>query len=480
MSMYKVPEQFYFRLHHPRPRFKSNIENVLIYMASEIVQIGSKPKAEFKQLLNDAIRMFPGNLSSTQKTIDNWRTEIDALFALIQKSDKNLEPTYRAFDLAENQDLVKFFKVFCYYFQYPGGFVKNHVNLEFINAKINFKPAQYILTMLFEAEQKYGIRAGVTKSEVTHCIFNDLRVTRDHRPPLDTWELIYSNFSKGMEYNWTGDVIRYAGDFLDYLVQANLLIRRPNQKYYLNKAEGAAIQRFIQPYENEFNYYTKMHSLVSEISENSFSEDKIKRLMLAKIAELENEWVTYFNTPLSDEFFDTDVISLVTSELTDDSTDTIELSVVLEEIDNYSTGNIGSVGEALIVKHEVKRLALGGRDDLTHLVKFIPTQFAMGYDISSREMDGGIRNIEVKTTTSSSEIHFTRFHLTPNEWAVAESYQDRYYVYRLMISKESIKLYILQNPVRLYKEDGIKALPRNGMDVTFDSESSGFAEELLV
>ncbi|WHP41467.1 protein NO VEIN domain-containing protein [Lysinibacillus capsici] len=475
--MYKVPDQFYFRLHHPRPRFKSNIENVLIYMASEIVQIGSKPKAEFKQRLNDSIRMFPGNLNSTQKTIDNWRTEIDALFALIQENDQNLEPTYRAVDLAENQDLVKFFKVFCYYFQYPGGFVKNHVNLELINARINFKPAQYILTMLFEAEQKYGIRAGVTKAEVTHCIFNDLRVTRDHRPPLDTWDLISSH---GVEYDWTGDVIRYAGDFLDYLVQANLLIRRPNQKYYLNKAEGAAIQRFIKPYENDFNYYNKIESLIREIDGNAFSEDEIKRLMLSKITDLENEWIRYFNTPLSDEFFDTDVISLVTSESTNDSTDTIDLSVILEEIADYSTGNIGSVGEAIIVKHEVKRLELGGRLDLKHLVKFIPTHFAMGYDISSRELDGGIRNIEVKTTTSSREIHFTRFHLTPNEWAVAESYQDRYYVYRLMISKESIKLYILQNPVRLYKEDRIKALPRDGMDVTFDSKSSGFVEELLV
>lgn len=480
MSLYTVPEEFYFRLHHPRPRFKGNIENVLIYIASEIVQIGSKPKNIFKKELNEAIRMFPGNLNSTKKTIDNWRTEIDALFALIQENGDNLEPSYRAFDLAENQDLVKFFKVFCYYFQYPGGFVKNHVNLELINAKVNFKPSQYILKMLFEAEQEYGIRAGVTKAEITHCIFNDLRVTRDNRAPLDTWDLISNNNSKNLEYDWLGDTIRYAGDILDYLVQANLLIRRPNGRYYLNKAEGTAIQRFIQPSEHEFNYYVEIHEIFNEIETKSLSLEDIKRLKLSKITELEKEWITYFNTPLSDEFFDTDVISLITSDSAEDSEQQIDLSVIVGEISTYTTGNIGTVGESLVVNHEIKRLRLGGREDLTHLVKFIPTHLAMGYDVNSRELDGGTKNIEVKTTTSSSEIDFTRFHLTPNEWAVAESNQDRYYVYRLMISKESIKLYILQNPVKLYKEDKIRALPRDGMNVTFDSNSSGFEEELLV
>lgn len=480
MSLYQVPEQFYFRLHHPRPRFKGNIENVLIYIASEIVQIGKKPKNIFKKELNEAIQMFPGNFNSARKTIDNWRTEIDALFALIQENGSFLEPTYRAFELAEKQDLVKFFKVFCYYFQYPGGFVKNHVNLDLINANVNFKPSQYILKMLFEAEQKYSIRAGITKSEVTHCIFNDLRVTRDNRSPLDTWNLISSNNSQDVEYDWKGDVIRYAGDILDYLVQANLLVRRPNGKYYLNKAECAAIQRFIQPCEHEFDYYSEIENLIDTIDFNSMSQEEIRRLKLTKITELEKEWITYFNTPLSDEFFDTDVISLVTGDNVEDSDPQIDLSVIVSEISTYTTGNIGSVGESLIVNHEIKRLRINGREDLTHLVKFIPTQLAMGYDINSRELDGGSRNIEVKTTTSSREIHFTRFHLTPNEWAVADSNQDRYYVYRLMISKESIKLYILQNPVRLYKEDKIKALPRDGMDVIFDSNSSGFEEELLV
>ena len=98
--------------------------------------------------------------------------------------------------------------------------------------------------MLSEAEEKEGVRAGISKSEATHCIFNDLRVTRDGRPTIDTWKLIRENIQKDLKYDWTGDVVRYAGDILDYMVQANLLVKRPNNKYYINQVESIAIRRF--------------------------------------------------------------------------------------------------------------------------------------------------------------------------------------------------------------------------------------------
>lgn len=47
MSKYKIPEEYYFRIHHVRPRFKGDIENVLIYMAEEITRVGEQPTDEF-------------------------------------------------------------------------------------------------------------------------------------------------------------------------------------------------------------------------------------------------------------------------------------------------------------------------------------------------------------------------------------------------------------------------------------------------
>ena len=76
--------------------------------------------------------------------------------------------------------------------------------------------------------------------------------------------------------------------------------------------------------------------------------------------------------------------------------------------------------------HECMRIKLGGREDLLHLIKRIPTQFAVGYDISSVELDERKRYIEVKTTISSKPLHFNRIHLTKNEWNTASSTHDRY------------------------------------------------------
>ena len=122
---------------------------------------------------------------------------------------------------------------------------------------------------------------------------------------------------------------------------------------------------------------------------------------------------------------------------------------------------------------------LGKREDLIHLIKRIPTQFAVGYDIQSVELDERKRYIEVKTTISSKPLHFNKIHLTPNEWNTAGSMKDRYFVYRLMISKAEKKLYIIQDPVGLYKRDIINMIPKDGAEISFDLATAGNFEELL-
>ena len=144
-----------------------------------------------------------------------------------------------------------------------------------------------------------------------------------------------------------------------------------------------------------------------------------------------------------------------------------------------TTKDIGDIGENLVHGHECMRIKLGGREDLLHLIKRIPTQFAVGYDISSVELDERKRYIEVKTTISSKPLHFNRIHLTKNEWNTASSTHDRYYVYRLMLSKNERKLFLLQDPVGLYKKDKINMIPSDGADITFDPKEVGQFEELL-
>jgi len=463
MSIYQTPEQYYIRLHHPRPRFKSNLESVLFFMSSEIARIGSETiieKNRFNEALSHAIRMFPGNLNRSKKTINNWRTEIDALLGLIHYNEDKAYPSKLAKDLADNQDLVKFFKIFTYRFQYPSGALKPHVIKELLKHDVHFRPGPYIIQLLKAAEDQENSRIGIDKAELTHCVFNDLRVVRDQRNPLDTWQLIKQNRSLSYDYDWTGDVIRYAGDILDYMVQARLLKKQLNGKFYLNHNEDLAIQRFINP-DEDFNGYREL---------NYYNLDDIKNMA--------DDWVHYMNKDVSYDYFETDVLSLYTDDQVDKYNDLKkELEGLLE---SEETQKIGSVGEALVINHEQIYLKLNDRADLKHLVQLIPAKFGVGYDVLSRELDAKHKNIEVKTTASPSERIFERFHLTPNEWEAAKSHNERYYVYRLLVSPKKIKLHILPNPIYLFKDGKLDISVRNGVDVTFSPKECGYETELLV
>lgn len=246
MIEYQIPDEYFFRLHHVRPRFKGDIENVLIYIAEEISRVGEKKTDEFISDVNAALFRYPGNAHRELKTINNWRTEISALFGFIEHTKTTDKPGRRAIELAHNQDLVECFKIFLYNFQYPGAHIKPKGVLEQIEHGVKFKPAQYILKLLKYANRDGGNSIGITKPEVCHCIFNDLRVTRDNEGVEKTWKRIMANRKNKVMYDQTGDVIRYAGDILDYLEIANLLKTYDSRMYYLNTLEEESIIKFCE------------------------------------------------------------------------------------------------------------------------------------------------------------------------------------------------------------------------------------------
>lgn len=209
-------------------------------------------------------------------------------------------------------------------------------------------------------------------------------------------------------------------------------------------------------------------------------------------------WFSYVNRDIQNTDFATDILAYIASDADElktlkDNITTEQDTMVSDLIDRdnelqrriasyydaFTTKDIGDIGESLVHGHECMRVKIGGREDLIHLIKRIPTQFAVGYDISSVELDERKRYIEVKTTISSKPLHFNRIHLTKNEWNTASSTHDRYYVYRLLLSKSERKLFLLQDPVGLYKKDLIDMVPADGADITFDPQNVGRFEELL-
>lgn len=468
--MYTVPDKYFLRIHHSRPRFKNNQEEVLIYIATEISKLPEMRKNDFKIRVNNAIKLFPGNSNKTQKTIDNWRTEISSFFGLIQRNsdDSKNFPSTMAIKLAEEQDLIQFYKYFLFYFQYPGGHLKSQENKKLIENNVRFNPAKYILKVLEKGEQVTKGRFYLTKAEATHCIFNDLRVTRDSRAEEEVVELLLNNRSIKIDYDWSGDIIRYAGDILDYMCIADLLITHDGQKFYINNTDKEAVASFIEK-ESKCDIY-----------DSFYNKKDIDTLDLTKLNPM---WFDYVNTDLHDNLFQTDLYKYLGIEESSYKT------LVQEAIDDFhkkisndeevKSKEIGDFGEGLILGHEKMRVKLGGREDLLHLIQKIPTQFAVGYDILSVELNKIKRHIEVKTTVSSKKMNFYNFHLTPNEWDTASTYKDSYFVYRLSITKVGTELHMIKNPVDLYKNNLIDMSPRNGADIKFSNEVSEKTELLI-
>lgn len=488
--IYQVPQEYFFRIHHCRSRFKGDVENILIFMATEITKLSAQYGDIDNEKLNTAIRRYPGNGGKTKKTIDNWRTEISSLFGFFEYVEGKKIAGDLTKHLAQYQDMVEFFKLFLYKFQYPGAHIDVKELMEQIEVGIRFKPAQYILSILEYAEKKTGKRQYITKAEACHCIFNDLRCTRDKESPDKVWARITENRANQLEYDETSDVIRYAGDILSYMEIANLLVCYDHKHFYSNyKREENAVSAFI----NSDLWFDKYDYLYDKIAnETNLTDKKVRKIYYNEINLQYDEWFSFVNQKVENVDFRTNLLSLL-SQGTEEYTKEKEEAIAkfynsLQEKGIVKTKDTGDLGEDMVYIHECKRVSNIGRADVLHIIKHIPTQYAVGYDIQSVESTVKPkykkRYIEVKTTLIRSAIKQAnyRFHLTPNEISTAETVRENYYVYRLIVSNNECKLFVIKNPIQLYEDGLINMTDNNGADVSFDVNNTkvGNFEELLV
>lgn len=486
VQYYDIPSEFYHRIHFVRPRFKNNIENVLLYMATECCKIPTCSNEEYNIRYTKAIRMFPGNMTVADKTIANWRTETPALFAFYEEDKMSgyTKTTKMAKVLAEEQDLTQFFKFFLYSFQFPGGHLKAKDNVDIIANGIRFKPAKLIIQVLLAgnellSEQGSEKMMSVSAEEATYCIFNDTRCTSGKKSPKEIAKTILSNRSKKIKYynkqdpkifdskgkaRTKGDVTRYAGDILDYMEIASLL-DKSHGYFYLNSLERNAIMAFA----SDKTFFSKYDSFYNKST-----------ISTQEVALIEPEWFAYVNDSINPDAFKTDISTLLKDN---------ELEIILDEriremlgSDDTTMKEVGDMGEAIICGHERMRLKTNGFPELVSKVRIVDSpSYHPGFDIESFEGDGSNfhRFIEVKTTISKKRIQLYSFHMTDHEWNIAGTIGEHYCVYRLMLSTEDKTLYILRNPVSLYKQDNIDAVSNNGMDITFNSDNFNKTQLLI-
>lgn len=475
VNYYQVPDKYWHRIHFVRPRFKSNIENVLLYMANECCRIPVCSCDEYSKRYFNAIKMFPGNIDMTDKTLNNWRTEIPALFGFYTE-DKTLditETSKMAMFLHDNQDLTQFMKLFLYSFQFPGGHMKPQDLKEIIQKNIRFKPARTIIQVLLAGNKILDSQnrvkdMSISAEEATWCIFNDTRVTSGQKSPIEIAKTILNNRKLNLKYynredpkvfsltgaaRSKGDMTRYAGDILDYMELANLL-EKQHGYFALKGNELVSLEVFAKD-DTFFKGYDSFYNK--------------QRIETTDLSAIEPLWFDYVNDSMKPNLFKTDIRTILK--------DVGEVDVVFDDrikdvvsSDETTTKEIGNLGEAIVCGHEKMRLKINGYEDFIKLVQIVDSpSYHPGFDIDSYEADGteDHRYIEVKTTISKRQIQVFGFHMSPNEWRVAGTIKEHYCIYRLMLSEQNKTLYILRDPVKLYKTDLIEAEPRDGMEITF-------------
>jgi hypothetical protein len=466
VKIYRTPEDFHIDMHFVRPRFKSDLENVLSYFSNSISKLSPTESKTFNAELDNLIKGFPGNSSLAAKTIANWRTEISALLGFIQYEGALLKPSRIAFELSNEQDFISFFKCFATKLQFPGGHVKDNFNSELIALGIKFKPAALFLKVINLLKEKNKEQGYLTKDEATYVLLNDTRFLKVDSDLNLAVKIIQKNRNEeSLEYSGQvgctkshGDQTRTAGDILDYMELANIL-QRKGRKFLINVSESKVINRFLnQP--DLFKGYDEFYN--------------IKGLKAKDLSAIRADWYDYVNT-LNFSDFKTDIGVFIRSHTEDED---IDIEIDYETVHRLSTKEIGDKGEAIIIAHEKAKLIEAGAEHLKHLVKFMPTHLAVGYDVHSRDFDDSHKYIEVKTTVSNKKLTQYRFHLTPNEWNAAFTNRGTYYVYRLIITAEKRNLFVIKDPVGAFQQGLVKVMSPSGFDIIYN-DKSGWDEELL-
>ena len=437
LKYYQVPDGEWLRIHFVRPRFKSNIENVLLYMANECCRIPTCSCEEYSKRYFNAIRMFPGNIDMADKTLNNWRTEIPALFGFYteDRAKDITETSQMAKFLHENQDLTQFLKLFLYSFQFPGGHLKPQDLKDIVLNNIRFKPAKTIIQVLMAGNklldaQNSKKEMSISAEEATWCVFNDKRVTSGRKTPYEVAKTILENRNKRLSYynpkdhkvfslqgrpRSKGDMTRYAGDILDYMKLADLL--ESHNGYFTLKGNELVSLNIFAKDNTFFNGYERFYGK--------------KSVTTTELSAIEPLWFDYVNDSLNPNLFKTDLRTIFKRE---DEIDVVFDDRIKDVVtsDDKTTKDIGNLGEAIICGHEKMRLKINGYEDLIRLVQIVDSpSYHPGYDIDSFEADGTQhhRYIEVKTTISKRQIQMYGFHMSRNEWSMANTVQEHYCVY---------------------------------------------------
>ncbi len=444
-----------FRAIIVRSKSLTDLDNLLIVYAEIISEITPCHISDFSSKFNTYLKSRI--LHSSTSTLDNHRTEIAGkLFGMFYKEGDIILISERAKLLIETGDQPAFFKDLCAKFQFPSAMNKPQTIISMINQKINVRQFAFFLKVL-TLLQNHNIK--IDRKQAGYYIFNSLDVLKREASPDEVVNQIKSDVESGIYRKIktpgkaTSFDMQHINEQIVLLILANVIFLNDNE-INLNPHETAYIESLsemalVAP---EFDFYsTNMH-------------DVKKRKFIC------TSWDYYFSNT-----------SKIEKEIIQTKTNALSRSDFTTGLKTISTKDLGDEGEDFVYQYELERVSKVSDRLKNKVLKFGATR-GIGFDIQSvwanQEKPDSPIFIEVKSTkrVTSPTTFSDSINLTRNEWVAAETHGENYFIYRVYFTSTGNKIFVIENPYKLYKDDDLFVLPLT-YRVDFKDDNGVFLDE---
>ena len=457
-------EKFFRCAFITRGRGQGQIDELLPEWARIVLKHNSAGESEFNRCIDQELVRLAGGVEP--KTAANYRTEtLGKILGLYYTTpEKKVFASERAERLVKTSDQFQFFKDLVCKMQAPSGISKNAAS--FIEKRISFMPAAFVLQCLLEAEKKGS--SFISKQEIFWFLLSNLDVLQGKVSESIIVDEIISKRRKWKyrKYLEGSRETQHANEMINLLKYANLIkIEGKYGNVSLNKTESRDIEIIIKYAKPGIGFQAYEYAMGNP----------------GDFKKYEQDWEKYFATPCfkDEKVFATDFkksFGPIEVERFDDDDK--------NEIDEISTKEIGDTGERYVFDCERKKVQkyMPGERRRVHLLSHLR---GIGFDVQSVRVDSGPDHddyiyIEVKTTPRATRpqnlCHSAS--LTENEYKAARQHGKNYFIYKVYLTPNGKHIFKLQNPFkRKGRELGIikegKTFRVNSSPCHWSEEKSG-------
>ena len=417
-----------------RGKAQKDTENYIKIYAAIIDKYCPCSKATFRTNFDSDFAKMIGGIP-TPKTINNHRTEIcGKLYGMYYEDSKGIiHEADRVAKYLTDYDMPAFFKDICYSFQFPNGSQRKDTVEEKMAKNVSIRPLSFVLKFLQLASRE---KVKITKKIIGYYVLNSLDVMQGKADPAEVLKVVKRDLKKNMIQRITipgkadSYVYQHINEQLNMLELANLIRYvgpKYNQEIVLNPLEKTTIKIIADAYKTPPAFNMSIYDLKQSAD--------CKKMYL--------EWGLYYSrlSPYAASF----TTSVAALKWIPDVTTTKKKATP-------STTDVGAEGEAIAMAYEKERVRKFNplfEKDVEDRTK----TRGIGYDIKSVKAKTGPGahdeiHIEVKTSKTvypTPSIFLDNFNMTINEWNDADAIKDKYFIYRVYITKTDDYIYIIEN-----------------------------------